>query len=483
MVQTLAPNSSYDILRAAISSGAIVGDPEVLNAKLGQMRSFQKRVDSFTQQEEDEARECFEELARETRIGREAGVLDEGQDEYYNLNGYDSDAEMGWERLDTALSAQGLPQIVVPSSQTCFATLCRASGATKVNGVRSVNELSEKDRKMLSGMENKRVEYTVYTRDNERNHVELAQDGARVYSRTNKPPHDTNVRRVAHGVMSFPEFFSSTAIYADTMFYAGVEDPMPFGGDRHGGMSDFRAPQAPQSVIDGQATGGASNTSGGVVRPARRVVKARGHYAVDNAAVKSYGVTGVTMFNNVDELYLNSISREYAQEIVEDLFSVWELPTEEPSTMQYAEDLLWLFLIARTASNKADYRAEFEVPTSVGAKVVQMQDFSLLLSDKYGITRRNFSRAVANDLRAYLNRMENQFIKTKSASRVGADPQYGDLCFDGSTGCSGTTSSEASFAKLLEGRNLYERDDVIAEGASDRLMQGLHGGVRSVVPR
>jgi len=151
--------------------------------------------------------------------------------------------------------------------------------------------------------------------------------------------------------------------------------------------------------------------------------------------------------------------------------------------MAYAEDLLWLFLIARTASNKADYNAEFEVPCRKGSVLVNFRTLSLLLSDTHGITRRNFARGVADDLRAYLQREGNQFIVSRISQRAGADPQMGTLCFDGSTNCTGLTSTETAFTKVLEGRNLFERDDVIAEGASGRLFQGMSGGVRSVVPR
>jgi len=277
-------------------------------------------------------------------------------------------------------------------------------------------------------------------------------------------------------------FFNEGGWLFDTKFYA--DDTVGFGGDL-----PFQQPRPsvgqdpPESVANGGLAGGGANITGGVVRPKRRTIKARSDFMASTGALRSYGVSSVTMFNNMEEMYLNTISKEYAQEILEELFSMWHLPLAEPTVMKYAEDVVWAFFVARTASNKADYKFRIDIPTASGEVEVDFEVFSRLLADKYGISRRNFARGVADNLRDYLRREENQHLRSLSAQRVGADPQMGDMCFDGSTGCTSLTSSEASFARLLEARNLYERDDVIAEGASDRLMQGMSGGVRSIVPR
>jgi len=189
------------------------------------------------------------------------------------------------------------------------------------------------------------------------------------------------------------------------------------------------------------------------------------------------------MFNNIEELFQDGISRVYAQEIIEELFMLWGITTESPEIAKYAEDLLWTFLVAATASNKADYDRELEVPLKVGTVTASFSVFSDLLAAKHGVTRRQFARAVADDLRKFIKHEENQFMIPLLATRIGCDPQYAHLAFDGSTHCSGMTSREIAFTKTLESRNLFEDDAVLASGASERLMQGPSGGSRSIVPR
>lgn len=239
-----------------------------------------------------------------------------------------------------------------------------------------------------------------------------------------------------------------------------------------------------ESVVGDDIRPGSSNVSGGVVRRRKRGIGGLSKVRLGGAVSKNYRTSTAVMFNNFEELIQDAISREFAQEIMEDVFDKWGVPLNVPESAKYAEDLLFTFLIAVTASNKADYDKQYDIPVK-GSDFVEADFllFSKALESVYGTTRRQFARAVADDLRFFLKQPDNQFMLPQMATRVGCEPQMAYLAFDGSTHCTGMTSREIAFTKTLESRNLFERDDILASGASDRLMQGVSGGVRSVAPR
>jgi hypothetical protein len=243
-------------------------------------------------------------------------------------------------------------------------------------------------------------------------------------------------------------------------------------------------PDDAASVADAGFRPGSANINGGLVRRKKRAIVGVKIANPDGAVAKNYRTTDAVLFNNVSELFQDTISREYAQEIIEDFFDKCGVDTADPNEAKYAEDALFSFLIATTASNKADYDRQIPVPTKGGAsKELDFMLFSNLLASTYGVTRRNFSCGVADDQRRFLRRPENTHLLPLLATRIGCDPQFADLAFDGSTHCTGLTSRQIAFTKTLKARNLFESDEVLAAGASDRLMQGIPAGVRSVVPR
>nr|DAZ92384.1 TPA_asm: P9 protein [Pecan associated jivivirus 2] len=253
--------------------------------------------------------------------------------------------------------------------------------------------------------------------------------------------------------------------------------------------SQFRPPP-PESIVGDDVTGGGSNVSGGVVRSRRRNISAR-ITAVGVPVAKNYRTTGAVMFNNFDELFQDKVSRPFAQEIIEATFEAWGVPLDQPDAVKFAEDLLWSFIVAVTASNKADYNRTYDIPVRAikrGGETLNSVDadfavFSKLLEFQFGVTRRQFARGVSDDLKDFLRREENQALLPTLATRVGCEPLLAYLAFDGSTHCTGLTTREVTFTRTLESRNLFERDDVLAQGSSDRLMQGVSGGVRSVSVR
>jgi len=188
---------------------------------------------------------------------------------------------------------------------------------------------------------------------------------------------------------------------------------------------------------------------------------------------RSYAVASGVMFNNLSELTLDAISATYAQEILEVLFDTWGLPTDQPATMKYAEDLVFTFLIATTASDKADYNREFDIPTASGELVVDFKVLSDLLSIKFELTRRQFVRGLADSLRAFARHEDNAELRAGMVDRAGCHAQFATLAFDGSTHCRGLGSTERAFVKTLEARNLFEQDGVLAADASNRLLTGF----------
>lgn len=259
----------------------------------------------------------------------------------------------------------------------------------------------------------------------------------------------------------------------------GGKSPVAQGqGTQNDGMDDDA-----QSLHNAGITPGGANVTGGVIRRKRRAIKGVAARRYGDPVPKNYRTSEAVMFNNLSEVFLDSISPEYAQEILEELFESWGLPVHEPECAKYAEDLVLAFLIGATASNKADYYKEYEVPTRGGAVVVNFSVLSDILSSGHAVTRRRFARGMADRMRAYIRQEDNTFMLPLLATRIGCDPQFAYLAFDGSTHCSGMTSRELQFTRTLESRNLFEDDALLAAGASDRLMQGPQGGPRSVVPR
>lgn len=265
----------------------------------------------------------------------------------------------------------------------------------------------------------------------------------------------------------------------------GRAAPRDVGTTRVGGAYGARdAPDDAASVADVGVRPGSANVNGGLVRRKKRAFVGVKQANLDGQVSKNYRTTDAVMFNNVSELFQDTISRDYAQEIIEDFFDKCGVDTTDPNEAKYAEDALLSFLIATTASNKADYDRQIPVPSKAGVtKELDFSVFSNLLASTYGVTRRNFSCGVADDQRKFLRRPENTHLLPLLATRIGCDPQFADLAFDGSTHCTGMTSRQIAFTKTLKARNLFESDEVLAAGASDRLMQGIPAGVRSVVPR
>lgn len=248
-----------------------------------------------------------------------------------------------------------------------------------------------------------------------------------------------------------------------------------------------RSPPPPESVHGDDVSAGSQNT-GGVVRPRRRGIAGVRQPNAQVTVRRNYPVAAGVAFNNLSEVYQDSISPEYAQEIMEGVFTTWGVPFNQPEAMKFCEDLVFAFIIAVSASDKANYSVVFDVPvrpmTVDGVQVSTLDaDFgvlSLALFRQYGITRRQFARGVADRVRKYLAEPENAHMLDDVATKVGCDRQMAYLAFDGSTHCKGMNSREVQFTKTLESRNLFERDDEIARGASDRLLSGLSSGIRAV---
>jgi len=450
------------------------------------------------------SKEDFEEAQNELRMQEEAGVLDVGQEDYDLDSAMDRLANgsvfgvvgsTSRVRSDSgkAVGSSGgkVPDVTVRLGAVgggcCFSTACRLAGACVSSEVKRVKDLDEQQLLLLSSMKNYKVVLTVYGLVDVRNHVELVSGTA-----TNAKTRLNPVRGDSFWVVctTMAHFFNKSNEWADHCFF---ESRSPGMGGMFGGDARPEAFPVPESVVDEAAPYGSSNLSGGVVRNKRRVIGAKSRFAhsVVSSVPKSYRTTNAIMFNNAQELFQDSISREYAQEIIEQLFLEWGVPTDDSDASKYAEDLLWMFLIASTASNKADYGKEVDIPIKprqvgdewVSSVVANFEVFSRLLQSKYGVTRRQFARGTADDMKAFLRHEENQSLLPVLATRVGCDDLMAYLAFDGSTHCTGMTTREIAFTKTLEQRNLFEREDEGAAGASDRLMQGVSGGVRSIAPR
>jgi len=268
----------------------------------------------------------------------------------------------------------------------------------------------------------------------------------------------------------YTNYFSNTGL-------EGVEELQGFGSLRGDQTQQRRPPPPASSVADEAVGGGSSNISGGVVRRARRKLNPvpTPSYAGTGVA-RNYNVVSAVLFNNMQEMTLDAISNDYAQEILEEVFQAWGLPFDNPTIMKYAEDLVFTFLIATTASDKADYNRSYDLPAAPGSGEL-LADFKLLTDTiviGHRLTRRQFIRGLADRLRKFVRADENAVLQASIADRAGCQYQYGDLCFDGSTHCAGLNPSERAFVRTLEARNLFESDAVLATGASDKLLTGFN---------
>lgn len=261
--------------------------------------------------------------------------------------------------------------------------------------------------------------------------------------------------------------------------FGGMHHPFPTGSPH---ASAGRA-----ESVQGDVPSGGSNT-GGVVRPRRRGIAGTKTSGVGGLTARNYHVATGVKFNNLSELYQDSISPDFAQEIIEDVLGKWHVPFDQPEALKFCEDLIFGFIVAVSASDKANYNQVFDIPVkpvSVGGEVVTTLDgdFGLLSSAlirEFGITRRQFARGVADRIRKYLMEPDNVHLLDDVATKVGCDRAMATLAFDGSTHCKGLTVKEVQFTKTLENRNLFERDDEVARGASERLLGSMGVGPRAV---
>jgi hypothetical protein len=419
-------------------------------------------------------REEFEEERAELRAQVAAGELDIGLDDPQ----CDLDTRQCWNDLS------GLRQAA--RSGVCFQTLCNAFGV-KVNPEHnSVRALS--DQQLLTLRQSSaplKIYYEYYSESDKRNHVvavDKVTNSARVVS---KPVNgfSSEYEQKCVGVTSPEQFFNRSNMYCDIQFFADVDEPAAFGADAATYQYQSRRPDRERSIVDDRSSAGQANVAGGVKRAKRRIVASKSKFSPSGHVAKSYAASSGVMFNNLNEMFQDTISRDYAQEIIEQVFEHWGVPSDEPAALKYAEDLIWAFFIATTASNKADYDFAFVIPCDGGEIDAEFSVLSKTLAEQFGVTRRQFARGVADDMRRYIKDPDNVHLRAKLADRAGCDPQMSDLAFDGSTHCSGLTSAQLTFTKLLESRNLFEDEAVLSQGSSGALMEGIHGRVKSKVQR
>lgn len=428
----------------------------------------QSQRDSFMTREE------FEEERAELKAQIAAGVLDDGSDEPQ----YGHETRQCFDDLNTWNRAENFG--------FCFQTLCRAFGVQTKPEHNSVRLLS--DQQLLSLRQSQaplKIYYEYYSERDPRNHVvavDKLTNSARIVS---KPVggFSTEYGQKCVGVTSSEQFFNRSNMYCDVEFFADVENPAGFGADAAGYQYQSRRPDREQSIVDDRASSGQANVAGGVKRAKRRVVPSKSKFSPSGHVAKSYAASSGIMFNNLNEMFQDTISREYAQEIIEQVFEHWGVPADEPAALKYAEDLVWAFFIATTASNKADFDFAFVIPCDDGEIDAEFSVLSKTLAEQFGVTRRQFARGVADDMRRFIKDPDNVHLRAKLADRAGCDPQMADLAFDGSTHCTGLTSAQLTFTKLLESRNLFEDEAVLSQGSSGVLMEGIHGRVRSKVQR
>jgi len=391
---------------------------------------------------------------------------------------------------DELHAVDGMLSLVSNSPGACFRRMCRQVGvAVRDAAVASPSLLpAEKLRELRNKTEGfiVLVVRSVCSVDDYRNHVQLVQ--------TTGPPsyidmgHDDGTRgRLYRSYMPLEEFLKEGTVAFVTKYYSGTGGEgfgdMIGGGTASLGPGGFgpgdgdRDRVNPPGSVRAESVGpGVSNISGGVVRRQRRRVAPKTNHSFGGSLVdRNYAISHGVMFNNISEVVLDSVSPEYAQEVLEVLFDSWGLPTNLPDVMKYAEDLVFTFLIASTASDKADYNRSYEVPAGVGGEVVaDFKVLSDLLIMKFGLTRRQLARGLADRLRDFARHEDNAELRAGMADRAGCQLQYADLAFDGSTHCKGMGPTEKAFTRTLEARNLFESDGVMAVDASNRLLTGFN---------
>lgn len=259
-------------------------------------------------------------------------------------------------------------------------------------------------------------------------------------------------------------------------------------GQMHGDDTRPENTRIPESVHGDDIPSGFNNT-GGVVRPKRRAITGKRNATNSVTVQRNYSVANGVQFNNLSEVFQDALSPEYAQEILEDAFRKWGVPFDQPNALKYSEDLVFAFIVAVSASDKADYNRVFDVPVNPfktadgavhGSVEASMAVLSSLLTREYGATRRQLARGLADRVRAYLADPENVHVLDDIATKVGCERQMAGLAFDGSTHCRAMNTKEIQFTKTLETRNLFEREDQMASGASERLLNSLTNSARAV---
>jgi len=249
-----------------------------------------------------------------------------------------------------------------------------------------------------------------------------------------------------------------------------------FGGSR-GGTGGQRGAGSP-----GASEGSGVSGNLGLVRQQgpKRVVGASRSVASLSADGnrrfdKSYAVAATLQFNLVEEMAPDAISRDFAQEIIEELFvQCWGLSTGDATAMRKAEDVVFAFLVMRGASPYANY--DFSV--MIGERVVELDFLSTLLASKE-VTRRRFIRALADDLRRFVKLPENGILRDRVITRLGINSQYVSLGFDGSTHCTGMNRNEVAFTKALESRNLFDDESVKGSLRNSSLIDGVFDSAAS----
>lgn len=247
--------------------------------------------------------------------------------------------------------------------------------------------------------------------------------------------------------------------------------PSVAGGGAGGGVS------APSGDRGARAQGGQSRSSGsgnlGFSRSTgpKRVVGAKSVVSGEwgGPALKSYAVSSQLQFNDVDEMRPDCISAEFAQDIIEALFfDKWRLDSSNAVVMRKAEDVLFSFMVMRTASPFADY----ELAVTIGGKVVELHDLSDVLIERE-VQRRRFARAISDRLRDYVLEPQNAHMRNILITKLGVFPQYVHLAFDGSTHCSKMNRNEIAFTKSLESSKLFDDESVRGSLSSSSMLDGV----------
>jgi len=247
--------------------------------------------------------------------------------------------------------------------------------------------------------------------------------------------------------------------------------------------------RAPSVRGEDIVSGSGNVTEGEVVRRKKRTIKGVIRSGAGENVSRNYRVAAGVQFNNYAEVAQDSVSADFAQEILEAVMKLWKVPFDQPKATKYCEDLVFMFIVAVSASDKADWGYEYDVPIAPGSGqgndldddlvVANFQVFSDYLARDAGVTRRQFARGVSNRIWQFLKDESNVHVLDDVAAKVGCDKQMAPLAFDGSTHCQGLNPRQIQFTKTLENRNLFERDDEAARGSSDRLM-GVVSAPRAV---